>query len=117
MDRPGGSYAYEFADFQLDARRRLMHAKSDGRVLPLQSRAFETLLYFVEHSGELLDKATLIGAIWPHTVVEENNLNQCITALRRVLGESRHEHRLIVTVPGRGYRFAGEVRIVPRALL
>ena len=114
MDRPAGPYVYEFADFQLDARRRLLRARIDGRVLPLTSRAFETLLYFVEHSGELLDKATLMNAIWPHAVVEENNLNQCITTLRRVLGESRHDHRLIVTVPGRGYRFAGDVRTVPQ---
>jgi TolB-like protein/DNA-binding winged helix-turn-helix (wHTH) protein len=114
MDRSAGRCVYEFADFQLDPTRRLLRAKLDGRVLSLPSRAFETLLYLVEHSGELLDKSTLMSAIWPHTVVEENNLNQCITTLRRVLGESRHEHRLIVTVPGRGYRFAGEVRVVPQ---
>ena len=100
---------YEFGDFRLDATQRLLLSKGDGRVLPLTSRAFETLLYLVEHRGELLDKATLMKAIWPNTVVEENNLNQNITALRRVLGEKPEEHRFIVTVPGRGYQFVANV--------
>jgi TolB-like protein/DNA-binding winged helix-turn-helix (wHTH) protein/Flp pilus assembly protein TadD len=114
MDRPAGRLVYEFADFQVDAAQRQLLLARDRRVLPLASRAFETLLYFVEHPGELLDKPTLMKAIWPSVVVEENNLNQCITALRRVLGESRDDHRFIVTVPGRGYRFVAEVRRVPQ---
>jgi adenylate cyclase len=53
-------------------------------------------------------------AVWPDVVVEENNLNQVITALRRVFGERRGEHRFIVTVPGRGYRFVAEVHAETR---
>jgi DNA-binding winged helix-turn-helix (wHTH) protein len=60
-------------------------------------------------------KATLMKAIWPNTVVEENNLNQNITTLRRVLGESPDEHRFIVTVPGRGYRFVAGVNTLTTA--
>jgi DNA-binding winged helix-turn-helix (wHTH) protein len=105
MDSSEGRLVYEFDAYQLDATQRLLRLKADGRSLPLSSRAFETLLYFVEHSGELLDKARLMKAIWPNTVVEDNNLTQHIAALRRVLGESPEEHRFIVTVPGRGYRF------------
>jgi TolB-like protein/DNA-binding winged helix-turn-helix (wHTH) protein len=112
LERIAGSRLYEFADFRVDAGQRLLLLKSDGRTLPLTSRAFETLLFFVEHPGELLDKATLMKAIWPNSVVEENNLNQSITTLRRVLGESRDEHRYIVTVPGRGYRFVADVKVV-----
>jgi TolB-like protein/DNA-binding winged helix-turn-helix (wHTH) protein len=105
-----GRVVYEFAEFQVDATQRQLRLTSDQRALPLPTRAFETLLYFVEHPGELLDKPTLMKVIWPKAVVEENNLNQCITTLRRVLGESRDDHRFIVTVPGRGYRFVAEVR-------
>jgi pimeloyl-ACP methyl ester carboxylesterase/DNA-binding winged helix-turn-helix (wHTH) protein len=79
----------------------------------LTAKVFDTLLYLVEHRGELIDKATLMKAIWPHVVVEENNLNQNISALRRTLGESATEHRFIVTVPGRGYRFVADVNVVP----
>lgn len=100
---------YEFGAFRLDSDQRLLLLKDGGRALPLTSRAFETLLFFVEHRGELLDKAALMKAIWPNVVVEENNLNQNISILRRVLGETPGEYRFIVTVPGRGYRFVASV--------
>lgn len=107
-----GRSTYEFGDFRLDAARRVLLLKSGARTLPLTSRAFDTLLYLVEHPGKLLTKATLISAIWPEVVVEENSLNQNISLLRRVLGESPGEYRFIVTVPGRGYRFIAEVRTI-----
>jgi adenylate cyclase len=107
-----GQFTYEFGDFRLDAARRLLLLKSGARALPLTSRAFDTLLYLVEHPGKLLTKATLMSAIWPEVVVEENSLNQNISLLRRVLGESPGEYRFIVTVPGRGYRFIAEVRTI-----
>ena len=64
----------------------------------------------VEHPGQLVDKTELMQAVWPNVVVEENNLNQSISAIRRALGESALEHRFIVTVPGRGYRFVAPVK-------
>lgn len=99
---------YEFSDFCLDVGRRLL-LRGDGEPVPLTPKVFDTLLYLVEHSGSVLDKDTLMAAIWPDTVVEENNLSQNIYTLRRVLGEDRGEHRYILTVPGRGYRFIAHV--------
>jgi TolB-like protein/Tfp pilus assembly protein PilF len=107
MERPP-TYIYEFDDFRVDPERRLLLGE-DGRPLPLTPKAFDTLIYLVQHTDAVLDKETLMRAIWADTVVEENNLNQCISALRRVLGEKRGEHRYIVTVPGRGYRFVAHV--------
>ena len=101
-------YIYEFDDFSVDAGRRLL-LRRDGRPLPLTPKAFDTLIYLIQHTDVVLDKETLMRAIWTDTAVEENNLNQCISALRRVLGERRGEHRYIVTVPGRGYRFVAPV--------
>jgi len=101
-------YIYEFDDFRVDAGRRLLLGR-DGRPLPLTPKAFDTLVYLIQNSDVVLGKETLMRAIWADTVVEENNLNQCISALRRVLGEKRAEHRYIVTVPGRGYRFVAHV--------
>jgi TolB-like protein/DNA-binding winged helix-turn-helix (wHTH) protein len=112
MDQPASRVVYEVGDFCVDATQRLLRARSDGEPIPLTSKAFETLLYLVEHAGELVDKTTLMKAVWPNVVVEENNLNQCISAVRRALGESALEHRFIVTVPGRGYRFVAPVRQV-----
>jgi len=107
-----GRFTYEFGDFRLDAGRRLLLPKHGERALPLTARAFDTLLYLVERPGKLLSKATLMGAIWPDVVVEENSLNQNISLLRRVLGESPGEYRFIVTIPGRGYRFVADVHTV-----
>ncbi len=109
MQKPQLAQIYEFGDFRIDTARRLLLA-GDGVARPLSPKAFDTLLYMVEHSEVLLDKEALMQAIWPDTVVEENNLNQNISILRRVLGGNRQEHRYIVTVPGRGYRFVAAVR-------
>jgi TolB-like protein len=101
-------YIYEFDEFTVDAGRRLLLDR-DGRSLALTPKAFDTLVYLIQNSDVVLGKETLMRAIWADTVVEENNLNQCISALRRVLGEKRGDHRYIVTVPGRGYRFVAHV--------
>jgi DNA-binding winged helix-turn-helix (wHTH) protein len=74
--------AYEFGDFRLEVAQRQLLLKTATRPLPLTSRAFETLLYLVEHRGGLLDKASLMKAIWPNAIVEDNSLNQNISLLR-----------------------------------
>ncbi|EIL98837.1 winged helix-turn-helix domain-containing protein [Rhodanobacter thiooxydans] len=100
---------YAFGDFCLDDAT---HALSrDGTPVALTPRVFDTLLHLLARSGELIDKDELMQAVWPSRVVEENNLNQAISALRRALGETRGEHRYILTVPGRGYRFVAPVRV------
>jgi len=112
VDGQSRQAVYEFGEFRVDVAQRLLLLKAGSRALPLSSRAFDTLVFFLEHPGKLLDKSTLMAAIWPKLVVEENNLNQQISALRRVLGERPEEHRFIVTVPGRGYRFIAAVSLV-----
>lgn len=97
---------YEFDDFRLDATRRVLLLR--GEPLPLTPRVFDTLLYFVRHHGRVIGKDELMQAIWPDSFVEENNLNQNVSMLRRALGHSRY----IVTVPGSGYRFAADVKTI-----
>lgn len=101
-------HCYEFGDFRLDAAKRVLLRK--GAPVPLTPRVFETLLYLVQHPDTVLDKERLMEAVWPDSIVEENNLTQNISTLRRVFGETPGSHRFIVTVPGRGYRFVAEVR-------
>ena len=102
------AHIYEFGDFQLDTAKRLLR-QLDGAIVPLTPRVFETLLYMVEHHGIVLDKERLMEAVWPDSIVEENNLSQNISTLRRIFGETPGSHSYIVTVPGRGYRFVAEV--------
>ena len=102
---------YETCGFRIDPVQRVLFA-ADGARIPLPSRAFELLLFLVRHPAELLDKNRLMSAVWPNSVVEENNLTQAIGALRKALGEAPGEHRFLVTEPGRGYRFVAPVRMV-----
>src|SRR5258706_307886 len=91
---------YEFGEFRLDAGKRLLLDRH-GAPVSLSPKAFDTLSYLVEHAGAVLHKDELIRAVWVDTVVEENNLNQNISILRRVLGDERGGQRYIATLPGR----------------
>ena len=108
MAEVGDTRIFEFGGFRLEpAQRRLLRA--DGTQVELPSRAFDLLIYLVDHPGDLLDKSHLLKAIWPNTVVEEGNLSQCVFALRKALGDGSGENRFITTVPGRGYQFVAAV--------
>jgi len=99
---------YEFDSFQVDARRRLLF--HEGRPVRVTPKAFDILLGLVRSGGRVISKDELMTTIWPNCFVEEGNLAQNIFLLRRVLGECKHEHKYIITIPGVGYRFAPYVR-------
>ena len=102
---------YEFGPFRLDPDKLLL--LRDDRPVPLPPKAFETLLVLVQHSETVVLKDDLMKSVWPDTFVEESNLAQNIFVLRKTLAETVGDHRYIVTVPGRGYRFTEKVRLVP----
>jgi TolB-like protein len=109
--------SYEFGEFRLDAARQVL-LNNRHEIVPLTPRAYDLLLHFLEHPGELLGREALMKVIWPDTVVEENNLSQHLSALRRTLGDLKSGGSYIVTVPRRGYRFVAPVRpaaAAPRA--
>ena len=99
---------YEFGVFRVDARSRRIFR--DGEVLPLTPKCFEILLMLLENHGEIVKKEDLMSRLWPDSFVEEGNLTYNISVLRKTLGERTGEHRYIVTVPTRGYRFVAPVR-------
>lgn len=102
---------YRFADFTLDlSRRRLSGGGSDA--LPLSDRAFEVLAYLLTNRDRMVTKRELMDAVWPRIVVEENNLTQAISALRRALGDARDSPKFIATIAGRGYQFVGDAKPV-----
>jgi TolB-like protein/DNA-binding winged helix-turn-helix (wHTH) protein/Tfp pilus assembly protein PilF len=105
-----GMDLYEFGPFRLDLKQRLL--LRDDKPIPLQPKAFETLLVLVRNSEKVVLKDELLNAVWTDTFVEESNLTQNIFVLRKALGEE-DGRRYIVTVPGRGYRFAEKVLTIP----
>jgi len=109
MNQPGTS-CYEFGEFRVDIGRRIL--LQAGNTIALTPRQFDTLLYLVEHCDRVITKEELMKAIWSDAFVEENNLNQSVSAIRRALGERRGDNRYIITVPGVGYRFAAPVKLV-----
>jgi predicted ATPase/DNA-binding winged helix-turn-helix (wHTH) protein len=107
MDPAPAPAAIEFGRFRVLPHRRELLA--DGRPVQLGGRAFDVLMALIEASGAVVSKDTLMERVWPDRVVEENNLQAQISALRRVFGAERG---LIRTIAGRGYQFTGAIRAV-----
>src|ERR1700687_4143257 len=99
--------AIEFGRFSVLPQRRELLA--EGRSLDLGGRAFDVLMALIEASGAVVGKDVLMHRVWPDRIVEENNLQAQIAALRRALGADRD---LIRTIAGRGYQFTGDIRTV-----
>ena len=99
---------YEFGPYRLDVAERLL--QREGVAVPLQPKVFDLLQALVERHGRLVEKDELMKAIWPDAVVEEANLANNISILRRTLSE--YDQQLIETVPKRGYRFVAGIEVV-----
>jgi eukaryotic-like serine/threonine-protein kinase len=108
-----GKQFYEFGPYRVDPARNLL--LRGGQTVPLTAKAFETLLILVEHGNQEVSKDELMKQLWPDTFVEEANLTKHISMVRKALGENAQDHRYILTLPGRGYRFAETVRTIPGA--
>jgi predicted ATPase/DNA-binding winged helix-turn-helix (wHTH) protein len=96
-----------FGSFRLvPARRELtLHGVS----LAIGQRAFDILLALVSRPGQLVSKDEIMAEVWPGVVVDDNNLQVHVSALRKALGSAGDEQRYVVTVAGRGYRFVAPV--------
>jgi DNA-binding winged helix-turn-helix (wHTH) protein/Flp pilus assembly protein TadD len=103
---------YEFGDFVLDPMRRSLTRA--GAPVPLTPTLFDTLLYLVEHPGEVVTRDHLLDAIWPRKTVDTANVSQTIFTLRRALAAAGAPDQLIATAPGAGYRFAHPVQVISR---
>jgi len=104
MTDDAGRRMYSFGAFRVDVGERLL--LKDDHEIALTPKVFDTLLVLLENSQHVLTKQELMRQVWPDSFVEENNLAQNISLLRKALGES-----YIKTVPKRGYRFVGDVRL------
>src|SRR5271168_586155 len=107
MDPAETPVAIEFGRFRVLPHRRELLV--EGRLLDLGGRAFDVLMALIEAAGAVVSKDALMNRVWPDRIVEENNLQAQISALRRAFGADRD---LIRTIAGRGYQFTGEIRSV-----
>src|SRR4030095_1305046 len=105
ISRPAKRF-YVFGVFRIDVTERVLI--NENTAVSLTPKAFDTLLVLVQNSGHVLSTEELMTQVWPDSFVEENNLAQNISTLRKVL--STGGDRFIETVPKRGYRFSAEVK-------
>lgn len=104
------SYILEFNDFRILVDSRVLLRR--GEPVLLTAKVFDVLVVLAENSGKTLEKDDLIRQVWPDVAVDENNLTQAISKLRKVLGDDKRSHRYVVTIPRRGYKFVAPVRRV-----
>jgi DNA-binding winged helix-turn-helix (wHTH) protein len=106
MAFPAQQWVYRFGAFALDHGNEELR-KADGSRIPLRGKSFALLRLMLENAGRLLERDTIMEALWPNIVVSDDSITQCVIDVRRALGrESRH---LLRTVPRRGYIFEAEV--------
>jgi TolB-like protein/DNA-binding winged helix-turn-helix (wHTH) protein/Tfp pilus assembly protein PilF len=104
-----------FLDFELSEADFCL--TREGERIPLEPKALRVLILLVSRAGRLVDKQELLESVWPDTFVEENTLTRTIANLRRQLGDSSRDSKLIETVPTRGYRFIATVEVVGEPFL
>ena len=102
------SHTYEFGRFCLNTGERVL--LREGEPVPLTPKVFDILMVLVENGGRVVEKDDLMRRVWPNTFVEEGNLTQNISLLRKALGEGPNGVQFIETVPRRGYRFVAPTR-------
>ena len=101
------SHSYDFGRFRLKTAERVL--LREGEPVPLTPKVFDILITLVENRGQIVEKDDLMKKVWPTTFVEEGNLTQNVSLLRKALGESAGGVQFIETVPRRGYRFVAPV--------
>src|SRR5215472_5348605 len=103
----GARRFYKFGPFRLDPNRHRLFRGDE--VIALSPKAIETLILLVENRGKLLERETLMDALWPHVIVEDANLTVAISQLRKALNQNGDKGEFIETIPRVGYRFVADV--------
>jgi DNA-binding winged helix-turn-helix (wHTH) protein len=101
MQLPGNLAVFE--GYVVDRRRWLI--THGGEAIPLKRKAFNLLLYLLDHRDQVVHRDTLIEALWGNLIVEEGNVTQQVFLLRKALSKHASGIKIIETIPGRGYRF------------
>lgn len=100
---------YEFGPYRLEVRKNRLFG--EGRPIPIRRKTYEILLVLLDSAGELVEKDEILERVWPGLIIEESNLAQHISTLRKLLGDSSKDQQYILTVPGKGYIFIQNVQV------
>src|SRR5437773_11457597 len=103
----GARRFYEFGLFRLDTYRHRLFRGDE--VVALSPKSIQTLILLVENRGKLLERETLMDALWPHVIVEDANLTVAVSQLRKALNQNGDNAEFIETIPRVGYRFVADV--------
>lgn len=103
----GNPEVFCFAGYEVNRQR--WQLRWHDEVITLARKPFDLLLYLTDHRERVVSKGELLEALWPDQFVDENNLAQQISVLRRALSKHASGERIIETVPGRGYRFVADI--------
>ncbi len=106
-------YLYRFGAFALDSRKRTL-SRADSPI-SLTPKAFDVLLFLAQNPNRLVTKEEMLQAVWGDTFVEEGNLTQYISHLRKALDDNSEDNRLIVTIARKGYQFTADVTVAEAA--
>src|SRR5216684_2673291 len=106
-------YLYRFGPFEIDPQRRTLSCNESP--IPLTPKAFDVLLFLAQNPNRLITKEELLQAVWGDIFVEEGNLKQYISHLRKALADNSEDSRLIVTITRKGYQFAADVVLAEAA--
>ena len=98
---------YLFADYVLDTDRRELRRGAD--LLPVTPQVFDVLEYLIRNRDRVVSKDDLIAAVWDGRIVSDAALTTRINVVRKAIGDSGEDQRLIKTLPRKGFRFVGAV--------
>jgi DNA-binding winged helix-turn-helix (wHTH) protein/alpha-beta hydrolase superfamily lysophospholipase len=108
----GGNVLFLFEDFALDSERREL--RTGGKILSIEPQVFDVLLHLIENRHRVVSKDDLIASVWDGRVVSDSTLDSRINAVRKVVGDSGGQQRLVRTTTRKGFRFVGEVTTAAR---
>src|ERR1044071_108248 len=103
----GARRFYEFGPFRLDPNRHRLFCGDE--VVALSPKAIQTLILLVENRGKLLERESLMEALWPRVIVEDANLTVAVSQLRKALNQNGEKGEFIETIPRVGYRFVAGI--------
>ncbi len=102
---------YRFDEIEVDASRSSV--RRDRQDYYLRQQAFQVLLDLLKNQERVVGKEELVEQIWDDTAVTDNALVQCITTIRKTLGDDSRHPRFIRTIPKVGYRFIRPIEVTP----